>query len=117
MQQVRADSRSSTRPGYLGADYVEADLRAILAAADAGQGPAWSATERAILHDLLGDALLDQARDYQYAADSAAQRSKPDEEREARRKASETRQAATREYQAALTLDPTDEEARRALGE
>ncbi|HZO29370.1 MAG TPA: hypothetical protein VFH48_25630, partial [Chloroflexota bacterium] len=60
---------------------------------------------------------LDRARGYQYEADSAAEPGKVDAAREARRKASEARQAATREYQAALALDPTDEEARRALGE
>jgi len=117
LQHVPADSRAFTRPAYLPAQYLEDDLRAVLAAADAGQSPGWGAPERAILHDLLGDALLDRARGFQYAADSAAERGKGDESREARRKASEARQAATREYQAALALDPTDEEARRALGE
>jgi hypothetical protein len=117
LQQVPADSRALTRPSYLAADYLEADLRAVLAAAHSGQPPGWAAPERAVLHDLLGDALLDRARGYQYAADSAAERGKDAESREARRKASEARQAATREYQAALALDPTDEEARRALGE
>ena len=116
-QQVSADSRTFVRPVYVAAGYLEADVRAVLAAAESGQSPGWGATERAILHDLLGDSLLDRARGYQYEADSAAERSKANTAREARRKASEARQAATREYQAALALDPTDEEARRALGE
>jgi hypothetical protein len=116
-QQVPADSRQFVRPVYLAAEYMEADVRAVLAAADSGQSPSWGAPERAILHDLLGDVLIDRARGYQYAADNADKRGSSEESRESRRKASEARQAATREYQAALDLDPTDEEARRALGE
>ena len=115
-QQVADDAHPFVRPIYLSAAYVEADLRAVIAAAESGQSPGWGAPERAILHDLLGDALLDRARGYQYQAENAAERGRPDEARDARRKASEARQAATREYQAALALDPTDE-ARRALGE
>jgi hypothetical protein len=101
---------------YLGATYVEADVRSLLAAADAGQSPGWGAPERAVLHDLLGDALIERARSQQYEAESADRDGNADLAREARRKASESRQAATREYQAALDLDPTDEEARRAIG-
>jgi hypothetical protein len=106
----------SVRPIYLGATYVEADVRAVLAAADAGQSPGWGAPERAILHDLLGDILIERARGQQYEAESADRDGNTELAREARRKASESRQAATREYQAALDLDPTDEEARRAIG-
>ena len=116
-QTATAPTGLSARPIYLGASYVEADLRAVLAAAERGESPGWGAAERAILHDMLGDALVERARGYQYLGESADRAGKPDESREARRKASEARQAATREYQAALDLDPTDEEARRALGE
>jgi hypothetical protein len=115
-QQLPDDGRLSARPDYLAAPYVESDLRALLAAAEAGQSAGWGPAELAVLHDLLGDALSEQANRFQSEADSAAKRDKPDEAREARRKASEARQAATREYQAALVLDPTDEEARRIVG-
>jgi hypothetical protein len=60
--------------------------------------------------------LIERARSQQYDAESADRDGKVDLARESRRAASETRQAATREYQAALDLDPTDEEARRAVG-
>jgi hypothetical protein len=116
-QQTPDPSRSFVRPIYHGAPYLEADLRAVLAAAVSGEPPGWGSAEHAILHDLLGDALIDRARGYQFEAERAAERGDQDQAREARRKASEARQAATREYQAALELDPTDEEARRALGE
>jgi hypothetical protein len=106
----------SVRPVYLGATYVEADVRAVLTATDAGQSPGWGAPERAVLHDLLGDILIERARGQQYEAESADRDGNADLAREARRGASESRQAATREYQAALDLDPTDEEARRAVG-
>ena len=53
-QQAPADSRLFIRPIYLSAEYVEADLRAVLAAAESGQSSGWGAPERAILHDLLG---------------------------------------------------------------
>ena len=115
-QLAPADARQLVRPIYLAAEYVEADLRAALAAADSGQSPGWGAAERAILHDLLGDALIERARGHQSAADHAAERGNAEVAREARRKASEARQVATREYQAALDLDPADEEARRAIG-
>jgi hypothetical protein len=116
-QQLSADARRFVRPSYLAAPYVEADLRAVLAAIDAGQISGWSPAEIAVVHDLLGDALSERANALQAAADSLAGRDKDDQAREARRKASEARQAATRAYETALTLDPTDEEARRALGE
>jgi hypothetical protein len=115
-QRAQADSRQFVRPVYLVAEYVEADLRATLAAAESGHSSGWGAAERATLHDLLGDALLERARGHQSAADHAAERGMADAARDARRKASEARQLATREYQAALDLDPTDEEAKRALG-
>jgi hypothetical protein len=116
-QRVTGASLLSALPGYLSAEYVEADLRAVLVAAESGQSPGWGAAERAVIHDMLGDALAARARGFQYEATSAAENGKTELEREARRKASEARQAATREYEAALRLDPTDEEARRVLGE
>jgi hypothetical protein len=115
-QRLPGDQRQFVRPAYLPAPYVEADLRAVLAAVEGGQIAGWGPTEVSVLHDLLGDALLDQANHQQSEADSLADRGKDDEAREARRKASEARQAATHEYEAALTLDPTDDEARRAVG-
>ncbi len=116
-QQTPEDARSFVWPAYLGAEYVEADLRRVLVAIERGQSSGWGKAERAIVHDLLGDALLARARNHEYAARSFGERGKSDAEREARRSASAARQAATREYQAALALDPTDEEARRSLGE
>jgi hypothetical protein len=116
-QQLPADEQHLVRPAYLAAPYVEADLRALLAAAEAGHSPGWGPAELAVLHDLLGDALLEQASYHQSEADSLAERDKPDQSREERRKASEARQTATREYQSALDLDPSDEEARRAVGQ
>lgn len=115
-QRLPDDERRFVRPAYLPAPYVEDDLRAVLEAVEGGQFPSWGSAETAVLHDLLGDALLDQASYHQSEADSLTNRGKDDQAREARRKASEARQAATREYQAALTLDPTDDEARRAVG-
>jgi hypothetical protein len=105
------------RPIYLGAPYVEADLRAVLAAAESGRSPGWGPSERAVLHDLLGDALIERGRAYQFEAESAGERGEAEAAREARRRASEARRAATREYQAALALDPADQEARHNLGE
>lgn len=116
-QQTSGDSRTFLRPIYLGGEYVAADIRAVIAAADSGQSPGWSAAGRATLFDLLGDSLLSRAQNHQSEAEDAARRNRPEKEREARRKASEARQAATQAYQSALALDPTDEEARRALGE
>jgi hypothetical protein len=116
-QQLSEDARRFVRPSYLAAPYVEADLRAVLAAIQAGQISGWGPAELAILHDLLGDALTEQANGYRSIADSLADRGKEDLAREARRKSSEARQAATTAYEAALALDPADPEARRALGQ
>ena len=116
-QQTSGDARTFLRPIYLGGEYVAADIRAVIAATESGQLSGWSPADRAVLFDLLGDALLSRAQSHQYAAENAAEHNRPEKERDARRKASEARQEATRAYQAALALDPTDEEARRALGE
>jgi hypothetical protein len=116
-QQLPEDQRRFVRPSYLAAPYVEADLRAVLAAAESGQFPGWGPAELAVLHDLLGDALSEQANYQQSMANSFAERGKGDQEREARRASSEARQAATHEYEAALALDPSDEEAGRAVGD
>jgi hypothetical protein len=116
-QQLPEDQRRFVRPSYLAAPYVEADLRAVLAAAEGGQFPGWGPAELAVLHDLLGDALSEQANNQQSMANGFAERGRSDQEREARRTASEARQAATHEYEAALALDPTDDEARRAVGD
>lgn len=115
-QQAPVDTRSFVRPVYLADPYVEADLRATLAAAEDGRLTGWAPTELAIIHDLLGDALTDRARIFQSQADRAAERGRPDEAIAARRKATEARQAASAEYKAALGLDPNDDEAQRALG-
>jgi hypothetical protein len=116
-QQLPDDARRFVRPAYLAAPYVEADLRALLASIQSGQSPGWSPAEIAVLHDLLGDALLDRAAGLTSEADSLADRGKSDEAQATRRKASEARQAATREYQVALDLDPSDQEAHRAVGD
>lgn len=116
-QRLSEDARRFVRPSYLAAPYVEADLRAVLAAIQADQISGWGPAELAVLHDLLGDALSEQASAFHSVAESLAGRGKGEQAGEARRKSSEARQAATREYEAALALDPTDPEARRALGQ
>ena len=61
----QSDERSPifARPVYLGEAYVEADLRAVLAAAEAGQSADWTSADLAVLHDLIGDALDVRALD------------------------------------------------------
>lgn len=115
-RQLAGDARRFVRPAYLGAPYVADDLRALLSAAESGPGQGWGPAELAVLHDLLGDALTEQANGQLALAESLTERGKPDRAREARRRASEARQQATRAYEAALALDPTDDEAGRALG-
>ena len=116
-QQLSSEARRFVRPSYLAAPYLEADLRALLAAAESGQSAGWGPSDLAVIHDLLGDALIERANVHQLEGSRLEDRGKADEAREERRKASEARQAATREYQAALALDPSDEEARRAVGD
>jgi hypothetical protein len=115
--QTDEDSPVFSRPIYLGAPYVEADLRAVLAAAESGEFSGWGPAELAILHDLLGDALDERARNLAAEAKSDAERGRAAESASARQQSDAARAASRREYQAALTLDPTDAEARHALGQ
>jgi len=106
----------STRPAYLAEPFMEADLRAALTVAESGASPGWGPAELAVLHDLLGDALDTRASTLESNADRADERNQPDQAAAARQQAEATRAASEQEYRAALALDPTDEEARRALG-
>jgi hypothetical protein len=116
-QQTPADAQRSARPVYVEARYVEDDLRAALSAAESGASPGRGPAELATFHDLLGDVLIERARSLQYEGERTAERGNAEAARDARRKASEARQAATQEYRAALALDPSDEEAKRNVGE
>ncbi|MCC7369386.1 MAG: hypothetical protein IT306_13235 [Chloroflexi bacterium] len=116
-RQAAPDARLFQQPIYLGAPYVALDLMTLIGVVERGERQGWSSTDRAILHDLLGDALLARAQGHLSQAEDAVRRNKPEQEREARQQASLTRQAAVEAYRAALALDPTDEEARRGLGE
>ena len=93
------------------------EVRAVLAAAEAGQSADWTSADLAVLHDLIGDALDVRARTSDLLAHSASERNRPEEAAHLREQAASARAAAEQEYRAALALDPTDAEARQALGE
>lgn len=117
--RLQTDARSpwSTRPIYLADEYVEDDLRAVLAAAASGANPGWGPPELAVLHDLLGDVLDTRAQDLDQQAQSADKRGQPGEAATAREQAADAKAAAKQEYQAALALDPSDAEAQRQVGQ
>jgi hypothetical protein len=116
---AQADDRSTlfVRPVYLGEPYVEADLRAALAAAESGQTPGWGPADLAVLHDLLGDGLDLRAQIADQQARSYAERNLLDQAASARQRSDAARAVADQEYRTALALDPDDGAARRALGE
>ncbi|MGE3270060.1 MAG: hypothetical protein AB7P40_15015 [Chloroflexota bacterium] len=105
-RQTPADSRAMLRPIYLGERYVEADLRAALAALDAGKLGSWTPAQRAVIHALLGDALSARAQHHEAEAEQAVRNGRADREQAARANASDAQQAASREYQEARDLLP-----------
>jgi hypothetical protein len=115
-QKSPADRWPLTRPTFTPSPHVEADLRAVVAATTSGTSAVWGPMERAALHDLLGDVLTSRAESFEYRAKDADEHGRPDRAQEWRNKAGQARAAAEREYLTALGLDPTDEEAKRALG-
>ena len=119
MLRQGADPRfpGAVRPAYVAELYLEADLRSALAAAESGTSPGWGPAELAVLHDLLGDVLDTRASTLESNADRADERNQPDQAAATRQQAEAARAGAKQEYRAALVLDPTDEEARRALGD
>ena len=76
-QQVPSDKRAFILPTYIPATYLEADLRAVLAVAESGTSPNWGPAELAVLHDLLGDALMGQSDNLTYRADHPEDGAKP----------------------------------------
>lgn len=102
-------------PGHVSEPYFREDIEHLLARIEAGQLGAWEPSERAVLHDLVGNALEDRGRDDQFEAEQMWRSGQRDQYDAIMATGQETLDRAAEEYRAALALDPDDAEAQAGL--